>query len=66
MHGQTEAGKPLRQPGHNPVSVRLQLASDDQIIGKAHQNASPPQPWLYLLLAPLIQDMMEEYISQHG
>src|SRR5436190_3024194 len=66
MNGQTVAGKALRQHGHDPVSVRLQLASDDKIIGKANQKASPPQPWLYLLLEPLIQDMMEEYMSQHG
>jgi hypothetical protein len=36
------------------------------IIGKANQEASPLQPWLYLLLEPFIQDMMEEYIRQHG
>jgi hypothetical protein len=35
-------------------------------IGKANQKASPPQPWLDLLLEPRIQDMMEEYLSQHG
>src|SRR5438128_7875490 len=66
MNGQTVAGKPLRQHGHHPVGLRLQLASDDTIIGTAHQAAAPLQPWLSLLLEPLLQDMMEEYMSQHG
>ena len=66
MNGQAKAGKPLGQHGHDPAGVRFQLAADDKIIGKADQEASSLQAWLYLLLKPFIQHLMEEYIGQYG
>ena len=66
MDGQAVAGKPLGQHRHDLAGVRFQLAADDKIIGKADQEASSLQAWLYLLLKPFIQDLMEEDIGQHG
>ena len=66
MNGQAEARKPLRQHGHNLAGIRFPFAADDKVIGKANQEASALHPWLYLLLKPRIEDMMEEDICQHG
>ena len=60
MDGSAVAGNPLRQHGHDPPGVRFPLAADAKVIGKAEQDAATLQPWPYLALAPLIQDMREE------
>jgi hypothetical protein len=66
MNGESEAGKPLREHGHNLARVRFQFAADDKVIGKAKEKASALHPWPYLTFEPGIQDMMEENICQHG
>src|SRR6266851_4102995 len=61
----------LRRPlGHLRLAERhqrrLRRMHGQTVAGKPHQQAAPLQPWLSLLLAPLIQDMMEDYIGHHG
>ena len=65
MNGQTKAGKPLRQHGHNLPGICFQLAANDKVISKAKQEASALHPWPYFTLKPFIQHMMEEYIGQY-
>jgi hypothetical protein len=66
MHAQAKAGKPLWQYRHDFPSVRFHCASKDTLIGQAHQKTSALHAWLSLLLTPLIQDMMQEYIGSYG
>jgi hypothetical protein len=66
MNAQAKASEPLWQHGHAFLGVRFQLAPDDEVIRKANQEASSLHPRPYLLLEPLIQDMMEKYIGQYG
>jgi len=66
MQGESEAGKPLREHGHNLARVRFQFAADDKVIGKAKEKASALHPWPSLTFEPGIPDMMEEHIGQHG
>ena len=66
MDGQAVAGEPLGQHRHDPVGVRFQRAADDNIIGKADQEASALQAWLDLMLKPCIEDLMEKDIDSYG
>jgi hypothetical protein len=66
VHAPTKAGKPFRQHGHDLAGVRFPFASHDAVLRKAPQAASTLPPWLDLVREPLIQDMLEEYMGQHG
>ena len=66
MDGQAEAGKPLGQHRHDLAGVRFQFAADDKVIGKADQEASSLQAWLYLLLKPFIQTDGGRYWPTRG
>jgi hypothetical protein len=62
MHGQAEAGKPLRQDGPHPAGVGFPCAADDTIIRKTREKALALQPGLHVFDTPCIQDSMQEYI----
>jgi hypothetical protein len=66
MHGEAEASKPLRQDRHHPAGVGLQRAADDEILGKTRQQALALHPGLDVCDKPSVQDMMQEYIGEHG
>src|SRR5215471_11617892 len=66
MNGEAEASKPLRQDLHHPAGVGFQRAADDEIIGKTCQKAPALHPGLHVFDKPFVQDMMQEYIGEHG
>src|SRR5262244_499708 len=66
MHGEAEASKPLRQDLHHPAGVGFQRTADDEIIGKTCQKAPALHPGLHVFDKPFVQDMMQEYIGEHG
>ena len=66
MDSQAVAGKPLGQYRHDPAGIRFQFAADHKIISETDQEASAFQAWLYLVLEPFIEDLMEKDIGQYG
>ena len=64
MDSQAVAGKPLGQYRHDPAGIRFQFAADHKIISETDQEASAFQAWLYLVLEPFIEDLMEKDIGQ--
>ena len=66
MKAQANTGQPFRQPRHALTGVRCHLAAHDEVIGKAHQEASSLHAWLDLPLAPCSQDVREEELGYYG
>ena len=66
VNGQARARTPLWQDVHDPAGVSCCLASDDKVIGQAHQAASTLHAWLNFLCTPCIQHRMEESIGPYG
>src|SRR5438067_2038798 len=66
MHALATTGKPFRQHRHELPGVRFPLAPHDEVIGKADEEAASLHAWLYVPLAPCIQDVMEEEIGSYG
>jgi len=66
MNGELKARKPLWPDHQHPTRLVLPLAANDTIIGTAEQNAAPLQPWLDLLLKPLIQHVIQQRVRPHG
>src|SRR5262245_37517464 len=65
-NGEAETGEAFRQDFHNPAGRGFALTADDKIIGKATQNTSALHPGVDVLDKPFVQDMMQEYIGEHG
>jgi hypothetical protein len=63
MDSQAVAGKPLGQYRHDPAGIRFPCAADHNIISETAQEASALQAWLYLVLEPCIEDLMEKDIG---
>src|SRR5262249_3823025 len=58
MNGESEAGKPLREHGHNLARVRFQFAADDKSsgAGESHPHAlTDPDVNLSAHPAPIVQ-----------
>ena len=66
MNGEAETGEAFRQDFHNPAGIGFALTADDKIIGKATQKTSALHPGVDVLDKPFVQDMMQEYIGEHG
>ena len=66
MNGEAETGEAFRQTS----IIRRASASCSQpmmtIIGKAHQKTVALHPGVDVLDTPFVQDMMQEYIGEHG
>src|SRR5215475_101106 len=56
----------LGNNSHDPAGIRFQFAADNKIISETDQEASAFQAWLYLVLEPFIEDLMEKDIGQYG
>jgi hypothetical protein len=63
MNGQPKAAEPLGQYGHHPVGIFFQLKANNKVISKTNQKATPLHPDFNLFYKPLIQHMMQEYVS---
>src|SRR5882672_8572071 len=66
MNGEAETGEAFRQDFHNPAGIGFALTADDKIIGKATQKTAALHPGVDVLDNPFVQDMMQEYIGEHG
>jgi hypothetical protein len=64
MNAQINAGKPLRQHGHNLPGIGFQLAAHDTLIGNAQPEASALPPWPDFTRTPCLQHMMADSIGQ--
>lgn len=65
MNSQAEATKSLRKYIHDPVSIYFQFTANNKVIGKANQKASTLHPGFDLSYKPVIQHLMQEYVTQH-
>jgi hypothetical protein len=63
MNVQTKTIKSLRQYSHDPPGIFLQFKTDNEVIGKSNQEASTLDPGLDLADIPIIQHMMQEYVT---
>ena len=59
MHAQAKASTSLWEYVHDLAGVCFFLTPNDQIIGKADQEASALHPWPHCALTPFIQAMMQ-------
>src|SRR5262245_25664305 len=66
MNSEAETGEAFRQDCHNPAGIDFALTADDKIIGTAAQKTSALHPGVDVLDQPFVQDMMQEYIGEHG
>ena len=56
----------LGQYVHDSSSIVFPLETNDEVIGKPHDEAVPPHPRLHFPHEPFIQYMVEKDIRQHG
>src|SRR5262245_15924449 len=66
MNGEAETGEALRQDVHHPAGIGFARTADDKIIGKATQKTVALHPGVDVLDKPFVQDIMQEYIGEHG
>jgi hypothetical protein len=66
MHGKAETGAAFRQDFPHPAGIGFARTADDTIIGTATQKTSARPPGVDVLDTPCVQDMMQEYIGEHG
>jgi hypothetical protein len=66
MHGQADAGTPLRQAGHHSAGVRFSRAADENILGTTPQKAPARHPGWHIVDKPCGQDPRQEYLCPPG
>jgi hypothetical protein len=66
MNGEAETGEAFRQHIHNPAGIGFVRAANEEIIGKTRQKTAALHPGMDVFDKPFVQDMMQEYIGEHG
>ena len=66
MDAQPESVEPFGQDFHYPAGVFFVLATDNEVVGKPHDEAVSFHPRLDFLYKPAIQYFVEVDIRQHG
>jgi hypothetical protein len=66
MHGQADAGTPLRQAGHHSAGVRFSRAADENILGTTPQKAPARHPGWHIVDKPCGQDPRQESLCPPG
>src|SRR5207249_7520061 len=66
LNGEAETVETFRPDFQNPAGIGFARTAEDTIIGKATQKTSALHPGGDVLDTPFVQDMMQEYMGEHG